>query len=160
MRKTIVIFFVTALFGVMIFAQCAGENNKQVKTEKKGHRMKVMHLTKTDFLSKVADYEKNPNEWKYLGDKPALIDFYTDWCGPCKMIAPILDELAEEYGEQIHIYKINTDKEQELAGTFGIRSIPSLLFIPMDGRPQMAHGAMSKADLKKAIEEVLIKKES
>lgn len=160
MRKIAVISFVSVLFSVILFTQCAGESHKQVQTKKKEHSMKVVHLTKADFLSKVTDYEKNPDEWKYLGDKPALIDFYADWCGPCKMIAPILDELAEEYGEQIHIYKIDTDKEQELAGAFGIRSIPSLLFVPMDGQPQMAQGAMSKADLKKAIEEILIKKVS
>lgn len=87
-----------------------------------------------------------------------LVDFYADWCGPCKVMAPILDELAAEYGDQIYIYKINTEQEQELAALFGIRSIPSLLFVPMDGQPQMAQGAMPKTELKKAIDEVLLKK--
>ena len=124
----------------------------------KGKKMTTIELTKADFLKKVADFETNPDEWKYLGDKPAIVDFYASWCGPCKMVAPILEELAAEYGDRIIIYKVNTEKEQELAGAFGIRSIPSLLFIPMEGQPQMAVGAMSKADFKKAIDEVLLKK--
>lgn len=101
---------------------------------------------------------KNPKEWKYEGDKPAIVDFYADWCGPCKMVAPILDELAKEYDGQIVIYKVDTEKEQELAGAFGIRSIPSILFIPMEGKPEMAQGAMPKASFKKAIDEFLLKK--
>jgi thioredoxin len=120
--------------------------------------MKTIHLTKSDFLTKVANYETTPNEWKYLGDKPAIVDFYASWCGPCKTIAPILEELAAEYGDQIYIYKVDTEEEQELAAAFGIRSIPTLLFIPMDGEPQMAQGAMPKASFKEAIEKVLLKK--
>ena len=100
--------------------------------------MGTIHLTKEEFLKKVVDYENNPTEWKYLGDKPAIIDFYADWCGPCKMIAPVLEELAAEYAGEIYIYKIDTEKEQELAGAFGIRSIPSILFVPMGEAPQMA----------------------
>ena len=99
----------------------------------------------------------NPTEWKYLGDKPALVDFYADWCGPCKVVAPILEELANEYDGEIYIYKIDTEQEQELASFFGIRSIPSLLFIPINGQPQMVAGAMPKANLKDAIETVLLK---
>ncbi len=118
--------------------------------------MKTIQLTKDEFLRRVADYETNPSEWKYLGDKPAIVDFYADWCGPCKMVAPILEELAAEYGDSIYIYKINTEEEPELSAAFGIRSIPSLLFIPMNESPQMAMGAMSKADFKRAIEEVLL----
>lgn len=120
--------------------------------------MKTIHLTKTEFLDKVANYESNPTEWKYLGDKPAVIDFYASWCGPCKMIAPILEELAAEYGESIYIYKIDTEQEQELAAAFAIRSIPTLLFVPMEGAPQMAKGAMPKASLKEAIDNVLLNK--
>lgn len=118
--------------------------------------MKTIQLTKGEFLRRVADYETNPSEWKYLGDKPAIVDFYADWCGPCKMVAPILEELAAEYGDSIYIYKINTEEEPELSAAFGIRSIPSLLFIPMNESPQMAMGAMSKSDFKRAIEEVLL----
>lgn len=120
--------------------------------------MKPTFLTKQDFLTKVADYESNPTEWKYLGDKPCIIDFYADWCGPCKMVAPILDELAVEYQDSIYIYKVDTEAEQELAGAFGIRSIPSLLFVPMGEAPQMAMGALPKASFKEAIEKVLLKK--
>jgi thioredoxin len=120
--------------------------------------MGTIHLTKAEFLQKVANYETSPNEWKYLGDKPCLIDFYADWCGPCKAVAPILEELAREYGDKIVIYKIDTDKEQELAAAFGIRSIPSLLFVPKTGKPQMAQGAMPKDQLKKAIDEILLAK--
>ena len=121
--------------------------------------MKTIHLTKEDFLTKVANYEANPTEWKYLGDKPAIIDFYADWCGPCKMVAPILEELEKEYNDQIYIYKVDTEKEQELAGAFGIRSIPSILFVPKEGQPQMAMGALPKASFKDAIDKVLLGKE-
>jgi len=141
--------------------------NAQAKTEqqpeptKKETKMKkTIQLTKAGFLTKIANYEANPQEFKYLGDKPALIDFYADWCGPCKAIAPVLEELAAEYEGEIYIYKIDTEAEQELAALFGIRSIPSLLFIPMgDEQPQMAQGALPKPNLKEAIEKVLLKKD-
>lgn len=120
--------------------------------------MGTKFLTKTEFLSKVANYEANPTEWKYLGTKPCIIDFYAAWCGPCKTIAPILEDLSKEYEGQIDIYKIDTEAEQELAGAFGIRSIPSILFCPMNGAPQMAQGAMPKDAFKRAIEDVLLKK--
>jgi thioredoxin len=116
--------------------------------------MALEHLTKETFLEKVFDYEKE-TEWKYKGDRPALIDFYADWCQPCKIVAPILEELQEEYGDDIVIYKIDTEDQQELAAIFGIRNIPSLLFIPKDGQPQMAVGALPKDTLIKAIEDVL-----
>ncbi len=114
------------------------------------------HLTKETFLNKVFNYEQN-KDWKFEGDKPCLIDFYADWCQPCKMVAPILEELQKEYDGKINIYKIDTEAETELAGAFGIRSIPSLLFCPKDGQPQMAMGALPKDTLKKAIEDVLLK---
>lgn len=113
------------------------------------------HLTKNSFLEKVFDYEKY-SEWKYQGELPCLIDFYADWCGPCKMVAPILEELSEEYKGKIKIYKVDTEVEQELAAVFGIQSIPSLLFIPMNDKPQMAKGALPKNVLVKAIDEVLL----
>ncbi|CDN30910.1 Thioredoxin [Mucinivorans hirudinis] len=118
--------------------------------------MKTIELTKADFLEKVANYQTMPDQWKYLGSKPAIVDFYAEWCSPCKMIAPILEELAAEYGEKIVIYKVNTETQEELAAVFGIRSIPSLLFIPLTGKPQMAQGAMSKADFKKTIDSLLL----
>ncbi|MBP6611189.1 MAG: thioredoxin [Paludibacter sp.] len=148
------------LLTMVAFTACASkaketEENKQPIQEKK---MGTIHLTKAEFIAKVANYEANPTEWKYLGDKPCIIDFYASWCGPCKTIAPILEELAKEYDGQIYIYKINTEEEQELAGAFGIRSIPTILFVPMGENPQMAQGAMPKDAFKKAIDEVLLKK--
>jgi thioredoxin 1 len=116
----------------------------------------VEHLTKETFLNKVFNYEKN-QEWKFEGTLPCIIDFYADWCGPCKMVAPILDELAAEYAGKVNFYKIDTEAEQELAGAFGIRSIPSMLFVPVDAQPQMSVGALPKDSLKQAISEVLLK---
>lgn len=116
------------------------------------------HLTKEKFLEKVFNYEQN-QEWKFEGELPCIIDFYADWCGPCKMVAPILEELSEEYKGKINIYKIDTESEQELAGAFGIRSIPSLLFCPKNDKPQMAQGALPKDALKEAISTVLLKEE-
>lgn len=117
------------------------------------------HLTKETFKEKVFNYETN-TEWNYSGELPAIIDFYADWCGPCKMVAPVLEELSEEYDGKIKVYKIDTEVEQELAAIFGIRSIPSLLFIPKSDKPQMAQGALPKDALKDAIENVLLKVES
>ena len=113
------------------------------------------HLTKQTFLEKVFNYEVN-KDWKFEGNAPCLIDFYADWCGPCKMVAPILEELSKEYDGKINIYKIDTEAEQELAGAFGIRSIPSMLFIPMEGQPQMVQGALPKSQLKQAIDDILL----
>jgi thioredoxin len=112
------------------------------------------HLTKETFLSKVFNFETN-KEWRFEGERPCLIDFYADWCGPCKIVAPILEELADEFNGELDIYKIDTEKEVELASVFGIRSIPSLLFVPKDGQPQMAMGALPKDTLVKAIRDVL-----
>ncbi|MBN2399372.1 MAG: thioredoxin [Candidatus Aminicenantes bacterium] len=111
-------------------------------------------LDKNAFIEKVFDFEKE-KEWKYRGSLPAIIDFYADWCGPCKMVTPILEKLAAEYDGKLAIYKIDTDKEQELAGAFGIQSIPSLLFIPVSGQPQMARGAMDRGSFEKVIADVL-----
>ena len=111
-------------------------------------------LTKEKFLEKVFDYEKN-TDWKFEGDKPAIIDFWAEWCAPCRMVGPVLEELSEEYKDQINIYKVNTEQEQELAAAFGIQSIPSLLFIPKDDKPQMAAGALPKEQFVKIIDEVL-----
>lgn len=142
----------SVLLAVCGSACSANGNNK------KRDKMKTVSLTKTDFLKKVYDFENSPSEWKYLGDKPALIDFYATWCGPCRTIAPILDELAAEYGDSIVIYKVDTEKEPELAALFGVRSIPTLVFVPMDGKPQAVLGTMGKADFKKAIDTFLLGK--
>ena len=118
--------------------------------------MALEHLTLETFKKKVFDFEKN-TEWKFEGKVPAVVDFYADWCGPCKMVAPVLEELAIEYKGKINIYKVDTEDQQELAAVFGIRSIPSLLFCPSDGAPQMAMGALPKDTFKKAIEDILLK---
>ena len=115
----------------------------------------VEHLTKETFLKKIFNYETN-KEWKYEGNLPGMIDFWAPWCGPCKTVGPIIDELSDEYEGKANFFKINTDVEQELAGAFGIRSIPSLLFIPLNGQPQMAMGALPKEELKRIIESELL----
>ena len=157
MRKTKYAFILSAVMVIVSCCRNSGGDNQQ-NTNNKEKKMQTIHLTKSEFLAKVADYETSPNEWKYLGDRPAVIDYYASWCGPCKMIAPILEELAAEYGDSIYIYKINTEEEQELAAAFGIQSIPTLLFVPMEGAPQMAQGAMPKNALKEAIDKVLLNK--
>ncbi len=115
--------------------------------------MSVEHLTKETFKAKVFDFEAS-QEWSFNGDKPCIIDFYADWCGPCKMVAPVLEELSEEYQGKVDIFKIDTEKEQELAAAFGIRSIPSILFVPMGEQPQMATGALPKDSFKQAIMDI------
>jgi len=112
------------------------------------------HLTIETFKEKVFNFELN-KEWKFEGKIPCMIDFYADWCGPCKMVAPVLEELQNEYGNNLIIYKVNTEEEQELSSMFGIQSIPSLLFVPVEGQPQMAMGALPKATFEQAIAEVL-----
>ncbi len=112
-------------------------------------------LSKQTFQDKVFDFEKN-SEWVYSGELPCVIDFYADWCPPCKMVAPIIEELATEYSGKVAFYKVNTDEEQELASMFGIQSIPSLLFVPKNGKPQMSVGALPKESMKKIIEKELI----
>ncbi|HPB02063.1 MAG TPA: thioredoxin [Bacteroidales bacterium] len=114
------------------------------------------HLTNETFKKKVFNYEVN-KEWKYEGQLPCIIDFYADWCGPCKMVAPILDELSKEYEGKINIYKVNTEEQQELAAAFGIQSIPSILFCPMKEQPQMAMGALPKPTFVQAINDILLK---
>jgi thioredoxin 1 len=114
----------------------------------------VEHLTKETFLNKVFNYEKN-KEWKFECGKPCIIDFYADWCEPCKMVAPVLEELAKDFDGKIDVFKVNTEEELELASAFGIRSIPSFLFIPSSGQPQMAMGALPKETFVKALKDVL-----
>lgn len=148
--------------GILLFASCSGTAaNKQSASSDADQTGKVqsgsIHLTRAEFLKKVVDYETNPNDWKYLGDKPAIIDFYADWCGPCKKMAPDIEELSKEYAGKIYIYKVNVDKEQELASAFGIQSLPTIWFVPMKGDPQVSVGALSKAQLKEMIDKVLLK---
>lgn len=156
MKKLI---FASIMFVVLLTA-CTG-TNKEGKIEDKQQSEKKMapiHLTKSEFISKVANFQTNPTEWKYLGDKPCIIDFYATWCGPCKMVAPILDDLAKEYDGQIYIYKVDVDAQPEIAAAYGIQSIPTIFFSPMTGNPQVSQGAMQKEDFKKMIADILLKK--
>lgn len=156
----------TALFllAVIVAVSCSNSTETKAQAEQATGAEKSMaeegkpiHLTKELFIERVMDYETNREEWIYKGDKPAIIDFYADWCKPCKLIAPIMEELAEEYKDQIYVYKIDTQVERELASVFGIRSIPAVLFIPMEGKPQMSTGALPKETFKSAIDDFLLK---
>ena len=169
MRKHYLLF--TAAL-IMIIGSCAG--NPREKSEKDNSEATVSEaasikteshstimLSKEDFIAKVMDFEKNQTEWVFEGEKPCLIDFYADWCAPCRITSPILEELAKEYNGKIDIYKIDTEKEQELAAVFGIRSIPSFLFIPMEGKPTMSSGIArtpeeTKQMFRDQIEEILL----
>src|SRR5674536_16818 len=115
----------------------------------------IEHLTKETFLNKVFNYETN-KEWKYEGEKPCIIDFYADWCGPCKVVAPVLEELAKDFDGKINVFKVDTEAEQELASVFCIRNIPSFLFVPAEGQPQMAMGALPKETFVKALKDVCL----
>jgi thioredoxin len=114
----------------------------------------IEHLTKETFLNKIFNYEKN-KEWKFEGEKPCIIDFYADWCGPCKVVAPVLEELARDFDGKINVFKVDTEAEQELASVFGVRSIPSFLFVPAKGQPQMALGALPKETFVNAFKDIL-----
>lgn len=122
-----------------------------------GQTGKVIHINQSEFIEKVYDYKKNPDKWVYEGSKPAIVDFYADWCGPCRRLSPVLEKLAEKYKDKIVIYKVNSDKERELAAAFGITSLPTLVFIPLRDTPQVSQGALPQEVLEKGIEEVLLK---
>lgn len=118
---------------------------------------RVKHITYKEFLKEIWDFEKNPNDFVFKGKTATIVDFYADWCGPCRKVAPILERLADEYAGKLTVYKINVDKEKDLASAFRVSSIPTLLFIPLEGQPMMQAGAMSEQDFKKIIEERLLK---
>ncbi len=145
MKKTILITLAILAFGLTVNAQ---EEKKESK---------VQHLTYKEFLKKVWDFEKNPNTFVYKGEVPAIVDFYADWCGPCRRVAPIMELLAEEYDGKLVIYKVNTQNETELAKAFQIRSIPSVLFIPMEGQPMMQVGALPEEGYRQVIQERMLK---
>ena len=149
MNKLITILTAT-LLAVHLFAAEPQSKKKATPVE----------LTKATFLEKVFNYEESPQEWKYKGDKPAIVDFYATWCGPCRITSPILANLAAEYDGEIYIYKIDVDKEPELARMFGVQSIPMFLFIPMNENPQVAMGALPKESFREAIDTFLLKKTS
>ena len=145
---------------VLASTACAGnsgENKKSNEPTKEENKMEVVSLNKADFLKKVYNYEANPKEWKFEGSRPAIVDFYATWCGPCKALRLVLEELSKEYSGKVDIYQIDVDKEKELAAAFGIRSIPTLLMIPMKEEPRISQGALPKDQLKKAIDEFLLK---
>lgn len=144
MKKILTLIFAIGL-SISIYAQ----SNASV----------AVHLTKKDFLEKVFDYEKNPTTWNFIGSRPAIIDFYATWCGPCKALAPTLDDIAKSYAGKVDVYKIDVDKEPELAAAFGVQSVPTLLFIPMTGQPHLAKGAIPRESFGKVIYEVLLKKD-
>ena len=151
------LFLTIMIIAALFSTSCTSAKQKQQTTNKQeAKKMNTTELTLSEFKNKVMDFEKDPDNWNYKGDKPAIIDFYATWCGPCKATAPILDSLAEEYKDKIIVYKVDVDKEQELASMFGIRSIPSLLFIPMQGDPKMQVGAMGRMDLENAIKNTLL----
>lgn len=139
---------------VVLTTSCGIRNKNKIKMEEKD--MKTIQLTKEEFKKRIMDYEKN-DKWTYIGDKPAIIDFYATWCGPCKATAPVLEDIAGEYEGKLYVYKVDVDQEQELASLFGVRSIPTLLFIPMDGQPQMQVGAMGRSGFEEVIKSVLLK---
>ena len=153
--------FIMAVSLLMAITACNGNTSSSKETTEtttvtaKSETL-VKHLNKTEFKTKVYDYEKNASKWVFEGKRPAIVDFYATWCGPCKMVAPILEELAKEYEGKIDVYKIDTDQERELSAAFGIRSIPTLLFIPVEGDPQIAQGALPKAELKKIIDDFML----
>ena len=141
---------------IVLEAASSTEINATAGTAVEGAVRKINTQT---FINEIFDYNANPKEWVYKGTKPAIIDFYADWCGPCKMVAPIMDELALKYKGQVNFYKINTDEEKELSGgIFGIRSIPSILYIPVSGQPRMSQGLSSKEEFIERIESTLLNK--
>ncbi len=145
MKKAILLAMILMVTGISAIAQ---ENKEESK---------VKQLTYNEFLKKVWNFEKDPNTFNYKGKLPAIVDFYADWCGPCRRVAPIMEKLAEEYDGKLLIYKVNTQYEGDLAKAFQIRSIPSVLFIPMEGQPMMQVGAMPEEGYRKVIEEQLLK---
>jgi len=132
-------------FAAISFPGCAGDGGKGTMKEPAAEQTSVSDgatalITKDRFLKEIWNYKDSPDEWKFLGSKPVIIDFYADWCGPCKIASPILEEVAQEYKGKIEVYKIDTDQERELASVFGIQSIPSFLYIPVKGKPVMMAG--------------------
>ena len=178
MKKNVCLYAMMAL----AFMGCSQNNKKQegiskglpsrVESESKAEKVgqsvagssnqsasvgKVQVLTASDFRKKIIDYEAHPDEWVFAGSRPAVIDFYTTWCGPCKMMAPVVESLAEKYAGKIDFYKVDIDQEPELASVFGIRSIPTFLFIPVKGKPSVQMGAMQKEDFEELIGKIKTK---
>ena len=158
MKLKYLLGLVIVLVSFVSKANTTGGNPESTNTEEKHY---AIQMTKADFIAKVMDYETNKSEWVFKGDKPCLIDFYADWCGPCKITSPILEELAKEYHGKIDVYKINVDNERELSSIFGIQGIPAFLYCPKDGRPSMTSGIardkeQTKQMFKDNIEKLLL----
>ena len=149
----------TLLFSLLAMLSCGSTSSKQPTSATNSNGVteggKPIQLNKQTFLKRVYDFEKSPQNWVYAGDKPCIIDFYADWCGPCKMIAPYLDEIAGKYNGKVYVYRVNVDNEQELAQKFGLQSIPAVLFCPMTGKPTMMTGARPKEDFNAATEAII-----
>lgn len=155
------------LLAAVVFMGCSPKNrsgqkavekeNKESVATKTGEGGAVRYLTTADFKRFVMDYEAHPQEWVFQGKRPAVVDFYATWCGPCKMMAPVVEGLAKDYAGKVDFYKVDIDKEQDLASAFGIQSIPTFLFVPVDGNPTVQMGAMQREDFEKIIKTVLLK---
>lgn len=145
MKKSIIFAFLLLMTGFGAMAQ------------EKSNESKVQHITYQDFLDKIWDFEKNPEEFVFKGKTPAIVDFYADWCGPCRKVGPIMERLAKDYEGRLAVYKVNVDREKDLAAAFQVRSIPMVLFIPLEGQPMMQVGAMAESEYKKVVEERLLK---
>ena len=145
MKKSIIFAILVLMTGFGAMAQ------------EKDNASKVQHITYQDFLDKIWDFEKSPEEFKFKGKTPAIVDFYADWCGPCRKVGPIMEKLAKDYDGNLAVYKVNVDKEKDLAAAFQVRSIPMVLFIPLEGQPMMQVGAMAESEYKKVVEERLLK---
>jgi thioredoxin 1 len=154
---------IVLVFSIMIAAFGALANGTESKNPDAANKVFAKKMTKAEFIAKVMDYEKNTSEWKFKGTKPCLIDFYANWCGPCRITSPILEELAKEYDGKVDIYKVDVDVEKELASVFGVKGIPAFLYCPMEGKPSMTSGiARSNEETKKMfrdnIEKLLLNK--
>jgi thioredoxin len=162
MKKFGILFLaVTLNLGFSACNSNAAEKNEGEKSNEKvastsENSGSVVYLNEESFRKLVWNYNQNPQEWIYEGELPAVIDFYADWCGPCKRVAPIMDKLAKDYHGKVKIYKVDTDANRELSSVFGIRSIPSVLFIPKNGKPAMQAGAMQEEQYKQIIEEFVL----
>jgi thioredoxin len=156
------LFFLTSISAANPLAGCTSqphqdktiEVTKEVSKDKEVPKAAVLNLSEAEFKKMVYDYDKNQS-WKYEGNKPAIIDFYADWCAPCRQLSPVVEEIAKEYSGKIVVYKVDTEKEQKLAQKIGISALPTLLFIPVTGKPQVTMGVLPKESLVKAVNEVL-----